>query len=197
MAESSRLKLPESSTIYDPSTILCRGMKKMGMFESGRSERSSAHAMREIEKRRPGRTASLLENVSEFWDRIWKALFGPVEYKHRGDITFKENGERDLEADVGVAILRIASEQPDNIASLPLLRLAVPAFVEWDQEMKASRTPPPDEFWEKLIDNISRNHLAVGNILRDGYATHHPQSGFRVTWKGCEFLKKKGYKAVY
>ena len=192
-----RLNFLESWAISDSLTILGRGMMKMGMFETGRSARPNARAMRETECRRPGRIASALETVAELWDRIRKALFGPIEYKHRGEITLKENGERDLEADVGVAILRIASEQSNNIASYPLLRQAVPAFVEWDQEMMKSRTPPPDEFWENLVSRISQNHMADGNILRNGYATHHPQSGFRITWKGCEFLKKKGYRAIY
>lgn len=118
----------------------------MGMFETGRSARPSARAMRETESRSLRRIASLLGTVSEFWEHIRNALFGRFEYKHKGEITLNENGERDLEADVGVAILRIASEQPNNIASLPLLRLAVPAFVEWDREMKKSRTPPRTSF---------------------------------------------------
>ena len=146
MVKLGRLNFLEPWAISDSSTILGRGTKKMGLFETGRPVRPNARAMREAESRRPGRIASVLEAVAEFWDRIRKAMFGPIEYKHRGEITLKENGERDLEADVGVAILRIASEQSDNIASLPLLRLAVPAFVEWDQEMKKSRTPPRTSF---------------------------------------------------
>lgn len=168
------------------------------MLETGRSVRHNARAMRETESGRPGRRiASVLETVAEFWGRIRKAFLGPIEYKHRGEITLKENGERDLEADVGVAILRIASEQSNNIASYPLLRQAVPAFVKWDDQMKKSRTPPPDEFWENLITSITSNRRAEGNILWDGYATHNPNLGFRITWKGVEFLKKKGYRATY
>ena len=197
MVKLRRLNFLESWAISDSLTILGRGTKKMGMFETGRSVRPKARAMRETESRRPGRIASALETVAELWDRIRKALFGPIEYKHRGDITLKENGERDLEADVGVAILRIASEQSSNIASYPLLRTAVPAFVEWDHEMMSSRTPPPDEFWENLITSITTNRRAEGNILWNGYATHNPNSGFRITWKGVEFLKKKGYRAIY
>ena len=169
----------------------------MGMFETGRSEGSGARVMCETESRRPWRIASLLETVSELWDRIRKGLFGPIDYKRRGDITLKENGERDLDADVGVAVLRIASEQSDNIASYSMLKQAVPAFVKWDHEMMSSRTPPPDEFWENLITSITSNRRAEGNILWNGYATHNPNLGFRITWKGVEFLKKKGYRATY
>lgn len=109
-------------------------------------------------------------------------------------MTWKENGERDLDADVSIAVLRIASEQSDRIASHNQLRFAVPGFVLWDREMTKSGFVLSDEYWEKLISNIRKNRMKPGNILREGYATYHPKFGYRITNDGREFLMSKGYK---
>ena len=117
-----------------------------------------------------------------------------IKWKRKPEITLKENGERDLEADVSIAVLRIASEQPGGSASNWLLKLAVPSFVAFDDEVRKAGDPPPDEFWEEQISQICKNRLEEGNMLRNGYAAHHPDYGFRITDYGREFLRSKGYR---
>ena len=60
--------------------------------------------------------------------------------------------------------------------------------------MMKSETPPSDEFWEEQISQICKNRLEEGNMLRNGYAAHHPDYGFRFTKVGREFLRSKGYR---
>ena len=115
-------------------------------------------------------------------------------WKRKPEITWKENGERDLEADVSIAVLRIASEQPGGSASHSLLWLAVPAFVAIDDQMRKSGTLPTKEFWADQVSRICKNRLEEGNMLRNGYAAHHPDYGFRITKDGREFLRSKGYR---
>lgn len=37
--------------------------------------------------------------------------------------------------------------------------------------------------------------MKPGNMLREGYAVHHPDFGYRISDKGLEFLERKGYEA--
>lgn len=160
----------------------------------GQSEKTIARGTRENASGKPGRISSL-SAVKSALRGFFRAILGKgVELSDSRQMTWKENGERDLETDVSVAVLRIASEQSDRIASHELLRLAVPGFVVWDKEMAKSRSVLSDKYWEQLISNICKNRMAPGNILREGYATHHPQFGFRITNDGREFLRSKGFK---
>lgn len=109
-------------------------------------------------------------------------------------MTWKENGERDLEADVSVAMLRIAANQSNRVVSDDQLKRLVPGFVVWDSELAKTKPVRSPEFWEEQVSRILNNRMADGNIIRKGYALHHPGWGvFRVTHEGVDFLKKKGF----
>lgn len=143
------------------------------------------------------RILSLSSVTSALGGFIRSVLGRDTELSYHDRMTWKENGERDLGTDVSVAVLRIASERPDRIASHELLKLAVPAFVVWDREMAKSKPVLLDDYWEQLISSISKNRMVPGNIIREGYATHHPQFGFRITTYGIDFLKKKGFRPYW
>lgn len=113
--------------------------------------------------------------------------------KH-SQMTWKENGERDLEADVSVAMLRIAANQPNGVVSNDELKRAVPGYIVWNMDLAKTEPVRSPEFWEQLICGIFNNRMAHGNIIREGYASHHPDWGlFRITKDGVEFLKNKGF----
>ena len=101
----------------------------------------------------------------------------------------------DLDAAVSLATLRIAARQPDGVASHSLLKQVVPAFViSADQSKWVSGLIPKSDFWEEAISRIFKNRMEHGNILREGYAVHHPDFGFRISDKGLRFLEREGYK---
>ena len=103
---------------------------------------------------------------------------------------------RDLEAEVSLATLRIAARQPDGIVSHSELRQVIAAFVMSADPSKWGSTPTPkSDFWEEAISGICKNRMKPGNMLREGYAVHHPDFGFRISDKGLEFLEREGYKA--
>jgi len=101
---------------------------------------------------------------------------------------------RVTEADVAFATLQIAAGRTDGTATFHRLKKELPDYLKLSAEDQAqSLTRPNEELWEQLIRNIKSHSDTPGNIICEGYATHVPRVGYRITDSGRRYLKRKGY----
>lgn len=101
---------------------------------------------------------------------------------------------RVTEADVALATLQIAASRPNGTASFRRLKKELPNYLKLSAEDQAqSMTRPNEELWEQLIRNIKSHSDTPGNVICEGYATHVPRVGYRITDSGRRYLKSKGY----
>lgn len=93
--------------------------------------------------------------------------------------------DRVTENQVAFAIVQIAKNRPDGIATFDLRRKEVPNYVKLSLDDQAqSQTRPNEELWEQLIRNIQSHHNSAGNYIREGYLIHVPDVGYQVTDAG-------------
>lgn len=103
------------------------------------------------------------------------------------------NANRVTESDVAIATLRIAASRPDRTATFYRLRKELPGYLNLSAADRVqSETRPNEELWEQLIRNIKSHYESPGNIIYEGYASHVPRVGYRITDAGLRLLKRKG-----
>lgn len=103
------------------------------------------------------------------------------------------NGNRTTEFEVALATLRIAASRPDGKATFYRLRRELPQYLNLSAgDMTQSTTRPGEQLWEQLIRNIKSHSDTPGNIICDGYATHVPRVGYRITDSGRHYLNNEG-----
>lgn len=108
--------------------------------------------------------------------------------------TMPKSHNRVTEVEVGIAVLRIAASRPDGTATFQCLKKEMPDYLNLSHEDQTqSLTRPNEELWEQQIRNIKSHSEAEGNIICEGYATHVPRVGYRITDSGKRYLQKKGY----
>ena len=99
-----------------------------------------------------------------------------------------------LEADISMAMLKIASERPMGIAEFSLLKKELPAYVNLPGvEVSKPSDNPGDEYWEEQFRKIAANFGKRGNLLSEGHIKKVPDVGFRITSKGRRYLRSKGF----
>lgn len=82
---------------------------------------------------------------------------------------------RVTEDEIGTAILRALSDQPNNEASLDELSEKLPHYVDLSEEdREASRTRESEELWEQHLRNIVNHRETSGNIINDGLVEWSP-----------------------
>lgn len=101
---------------------------------------------------------------------------------------------RVTEAEVAIATLQIAASRPNGTATYQRLKKELPDYLKLSAEDQTqSLTRPNEELWEQLIRNIKSHSDTPGNIICEGYATHVPRVGYRITDSGRRYLKSNGY----
>ena len=102
-----------------------------------------------------------------------------------------------LEADISMAMVKIASERPMGIAEFSLLKKWLHYYVmlPGEKEHKPSNNPG-DEFWEEQFRKIEANFGKRGNLLSEGHIKKLENVGFRIASKGRRYLKSKGYVPI-
>lgn len=97
---------------------------------------------------------------------------------------------RVTESQIALAVLQIASGEPDGIATFDRLREKIPKYLDLSSEDRApSETREGEELWEQQIRNIKSHYKTEGNILCEGLAAHVPDAGYRITDAGRRHLK--------
>lgn len=94
------------------------------------------------------------------------------------------------EEDVARIAVAIGAERADGIASYSALRREVPRrYALSAMDMVQSITRPREKIWEQKIRNIKSHYEAEGNFIYEGYLTHVPRIGYRVTDFGRRSLR--------
>lgn len=89
------------------------------------------------------------------------------------------------------AILQIADQQPNGIASYDLIREKLPDIVSLTQDdLAISETRPNESMWHQIMRNIQSHHDQPENYIYEGYLKHVSKTGYRITPKGKNLLKK-------
>jgi hypothetical protein len=93
--------------------------------------------------------------------------------------------EKANEADIAFGVLVIAAFQPSGIASFHRLRREIPIHVRLSSfDTAESITRPNEENWIQTLRHITANRHLPGNFIYEGYLTHIPRVGFRITSLG-------------
>ena len=97
---------------------------------------------------------------------------------------------RTTENEIGDAILFIANDNRNGIATFPGIRERLPSLIDLSREDRScSATRPGEELWEQIVRNIKSNSTKSENYIFDGYLEHVPRTGYRITPKGGNRLK--------
>ena len=86
---------------------------------------------------------------------------------------------------VAFAIVQIAKTRPDGVVTFYRAKREVPLHLHLSAGDRArSQTRLNEEMWQQLIRNIKSHHDAAGNYICEGYLTHVPRVGYRITDAG-------------
>lgn len=97
------------------------------------------------------------------------------------------------EAEIGLAVLQIAADSQNGVATLHRLKKEIPNYIKLsDTDRRVSDTRPNEQVWEQRIRNIKSHSTTPGNIIAEGYAKHYPRVGYGITDAGRAHLKNKG-----
>jgi len=101
---------------------------------------------------------------------------------------------RVTETNVAIAVLRIAEQRADGLATFARIKKDAPALLNLSAaDQRQSDTRPNEEVWEQLIRNIKSHYEAEGNFIAEGYLVHVPRAGYRITDAGRAHLRNLGY----
>ncbi len=100
---------------------------------------------------------------------------------------------RVTETDVAVAVLRIANQQPNDIATFDQIRCEAPGLLNLSTgDRRQSNERPNEQMWEQLIRNIKSHDKTKGNFICEGYLVHVWGVGYRITDAGRAHLENLG-----
>ena len=92
---------------------------------------------------------------------------------------------RVTENEVAFAIVQIAKARPDGVATFARCKREIPLHLDLSAgDRRRSQTRPNEQMWEQLIRNIKSHYESEGNYIFEGYLTHIPRVGYRVTDAG-------------
>ncbi|MBO6667798.1 hypothetical protein [Parvibaculum sp.] len=97
------------------------------------------------------------------------------------------------EPEARILALRIAASYPNHQTSTTNIKAAVPKLVELtDIDKQPSPTRKHEHKWEQIVGNVVSHQKTSTSIFNKGYAVR-TEDGIRVTEKGLDYLKKKGF----
>ena len=97
------------------------------------------------------------------------------------------------EEKIGRAVMQIASQQPNKIATFNRCRAEIPNVVKLTAAERAISGPrAPEPMWHQIVRNIKSHHGTDTNFISRGLLDHVSRRGYRITTKGEAFLTKNG-----
>lgn len=96
------------------------------------------------------------------------------------------------ENEIALAVLQIASQKNNGIATYDDLRGEIPNYVNLDNDdMRDSETRPGEPMWHQIVRNIQSHHDQDDNYINRGFLEHVPRVGYKITAAGHARLTKK------
>jgi hypothetical protein len=93
------------------------------------------------------------------------------------------------EDEVALIAIAIGMADPHGIASYAALRKEVPKRHRLSaMDLVQSVKRPREKMWEQKIRNIQSHHKSAGNFIFEGFLTHVPRIGYRVTKAGHKLM---------
>lgn len=97
------------------------------------------------------------------------------------------------ETEIAIGVMRIAANQPSDLATFKRCRADMPGFMNFSAEDNAlSGTRPGETMWHQQVRNIRSHHAAGGNAIDRGWLVHIPRIGYRITSAGKAQLASLG-----
>lgn len=98
------------------------------------------------------------------------------------------------EDEVAFAVLRIADEDPNGIATFEKIYSELPKILNLSEgDRTPSHTRNGEPLWMQLVRNIQSHHSSDGNYIERGLLEHKSREGYKITEQGRQFLKGRGY----
>jgi len=93
------------------------------------------------------------------------------------------------ENDVAKAVMNIAANQPNGLATFRRCYAEVPNYLALNAAERAlSLTRPGEPMWHQLVRNIQSHHDADGNFIERGLLNHVHRTGYQITAAGRRWL---------
>ncbi|MCX7301285.1 MAG: hypothetical protein NTX73_13100 [Rhodobacterales bacterium] len=88
------------------------------------------------------------------------------------------------------AVLQIASQQPNGVATHQRLRKEIPKLINLTPaDLAPSVTRPGEPMWHQIVRNIKSHDKEPGNYIAEGYLEHVPRVGYKITVAGTKHLR--------
>jgi len=98
------------------------------------------------------------------------------------------------ETDIALGVMRIASSQPNGIATFHRCRAEIPNLVNLsNQNLAPSQTRPGEPMWHQIVRNTKSHEIAGTNYIAQGLLIHLPRRGYEITQVGRDHLQVLGY----
>jgi hypothetical protein len=98
------------------------------------------------------------------------------------------------EGNVAIGVMRIADRQANKVATFNRCRKEIPSTVNLTAaDLAPSHTRPGEPMWHQIVRNIKSHDVAGTNYIMQGYLTHIPGTGYRITPAGEAHLRGLGY----
>lgn len=95
------------------------------------------------------------------------------------------------EYDIADAVLKVAAQSSNGIAPFKRLYEEVPKMVKLtEDDWQPSETRNGEPMWHQIVRNIQSHHEAEGNAVYEGWLTHVPRVGYKITDKGRQRISQ-------
>jgi hypothetical protein len=97
------------------------------------------------------------------------------------------------EPEARLLALRIAASLPGGEATTTQIKDRIPDYRGLvDADLLPSPTRPSEETWQQIVGNVVSHQRSRTSLFNQGFADR-TVDGIRITPKGLEFLKAKGF----
>lgn len=101
---------------------------------------------------------------------------------------------RVTEEEVAIAVGILASRRTSKTVTFDSIREELPDVIELSSNDKTmSKTRPNEPMWHQIFRNIRSHFEDEGNFIFEGFLEHIPETGYKVTKEGEEYLQKRGF----
>lgn len=99
-----------------------------------------------------------------------------------------------VEDKFALGVLRIADSRPNGLATLRRCKVEIPNYVNLlASDLAPSQTRPGEPMWHQIVRNIKSHSNDEGNFIYEGYLSHVPRVGYRITNSGASYLRANGF----
>lgn len=97
------------------------------------------------------------------------------------------------ENNIALGVMQIAASNATDTCTFKRAYKEIPNYVRLTaNNLSPSLVRKGEVMWQQLVRNIKSHDKSPGNYIYEGFLTHVPKVGYRITPRGKRHLKSKG-----